>query len=47
MGWAQYFSYGTLTKAYRAVDWLVQRRLRWVALSQAQGPGERNTTVPD
>lgn len=28
VGWAQYFSYGTLTDAYRAVDWLVQGRLR-------------------
>ena len=29
VGWSNYFSYGTLTKAYRTLDYLVSRRLRW------------------
>ena len=29
VGWSQYFSYGTLSKAYRTVDYLVRARLRW------------------
>jgi RNA-directed DNA polymerase len=43
VGWAQYFSYGTLTKAYRAVDWLVQGRLRgWLCRRhKVQGRGTR------
>jgi RNA-directed DNA polymerase len=42
-GWAQYFSYGTLTDAYRAVDWLVQGRLRgWLCRRhKVQGRGTR------
>jgi len=43
-GWAQYFSYGTLTRAYRAVDWLVERRLRgWLCRRHKdQGRGTRH-----
>ena len=29
VGWSQYFSYGTLSKAYRTVDYLTRNRLRW------------------
>jgi hypothetical protein len=29
VGWSQYFSYGTLSKAYRTADYLTRNRLRW------------------
>jgi len=42
-GWAQYFSYGTLSNAYRTVDWLTVNRLRrWLCRRhKVQGRGTR------
>jgi len=43
VGWSQYFSYGTLTKAYRTVDYLTRNRLRWwlCRRHKAKGRGTR------
>lgn len=43
LGWAFYYSYGTLSRAYRIVDGLVARRLRaWLCdKHQVQGRGTR------
>jgi len=47
VGWSQYFSYGTLTKAYRTVDYLVQARLRWWLCRRHKAKGKGTRRFPD
>lgn len=47
VGWSQYFSYGTLSKAYRTVDYLVRARLRWWLCRRHKVKGRGTRRFPD
>ena len=47
VGWSQYFSYGTLSKAYRTVDYLVRARLRWWLCRRHKVKGRGTRQFPD
>jgi len=46
-GWANYFSMGPVGKAYRAVNYYVNRRLRRWLCQKHKVPGEGRTRFPD
>ena len=46
-GWAEYFSYGTLSRAYRAVDFYARRRLRWWLCRRHKVGGRGTGQFPD
>jgi group II intron reverse transcriptase/maturase len=46
-GWANYFSIGPVGKAYRAVNYYVNRRLRRWLCQKHKVPGEGRTRFPD
>jgi RNA-directed DNA polymerase len=47
VGWSQYFSYGTLSKAYRTVDYLTRNRLRWWLCHRHKVKGRGTRQFPD
>jgi len=47
VGWSQYFSYGTLSKAYRTVDYLTRKRLRWWLCRRHKVKGRGTRQFPD
>jgi RNA-directed DNA polymerase len=47
LGWSQYFSYGTLTKAYRTVDYFTRKRLRWWLCRRHKVKGSGTRQFPD
>jgi RNA-directed DNA polymerase len=47
VGWSQYFSYGTLSKAYRTVDYLTRNRLRWWLCRRHKVKGRGTRQFPD
>jgi RNA-directed DNA polymerase len=47
IGWSGYYSYGTLSQAYRMVDWLVANRLRGWLQRRAKKAGRGTRRYPD
>ena len=47
MGWAEYFSHGTLSRAYRTVDYLTRERLRWWLCRRHKVEGRGTRQFPD
>jgi RNA-directed DNA polymerase len=46
-GWAEYFSHGTISRAYRAVDFYAQERLRWWLCRRHKVKGRGTGRFPD
>ena len=46
-GWANYFKLGPVSKAYRAVDYYVTRRLRRWLCKKHKVPGRGTSRYPD
>ena len=46
-GWSKYFSYGTVARAYRTVDFRVRQRLRWWLCQRHKVKGRGTRQFPD